>query len=133
MHCAKRAIGFAEIQNGSADTLGSRYQPGYPTTMANLQELLAQKQKLDQQIALMQSEARNEAILKIQQIMRDYGLTLTDLAAPEKRQLRTSSGAKVEPKYRDPSTGATWTGRGLKPKWLTAALAGGRSIEEFAV
>lgn len=101
--------------------------------MANLQELLAQKQKLDQQIALMQSEARNEAILKIQQIMRDYGLTLTDLAAPEKRQLRTSSGAKVEPKYRDPSTGATWTGRGLKPKWLTAALAGGRSIEEFAV
>lgn len=27
----------------------------------------------------------------------------------------------VPPKYRDPKTGATWTGRGLPPKWIAAA------------
>lgn len=25
---------------------------------------------------------------------------------------------KVAPKYRDPDTGATWTGRGIAPKWI---------------
>jgi DNA-binding protein H-NS len=25
---------------------------------------------------------------------------------------------KVEPKYRDPVSGATWTGRGITPKWI---------------
>jgi DNA-binding protein H-NS len=39
--------------------------------------------------------------------------------------------AKVAPKYRDPATGETWSGRGLKPRWLVAALAAGRAIDEF--
>jgi DNA-binding protein H-NS len=25
---------------------------------------------------------------------------------------------KVAPKYRDPATGETWTGRGKAPKWI---------------
>jgi DNA-binding protein H-NS len=39
----------------------------------------------------------------------------------------------VAPKYRDPETGATWAGRGLKPRWLTAAMKSGKSIESFAI
>ena len=35
-------------------------------------------------------------------------------------------------KYRDPMTGATWTGRGKKPKWVEVKLADGHSLEEFA-
>jgi DNA-binding protein H-NS len=38
---------------------------------------------------------------------------------------------KVAPKYRDPQTGSTWSGRGLRPRWLSAALAAGRSLDEF--
>lgn len=34
--------------------------------------------------------------------------------------------------YRCPSTGATWSGRGLKPLWLRQELAAGRSLTEFA-
>jgi DNA-binding protein H-NS len=40
---------------------------------------------------------------------------------------------KVAIKYRDAATGDSWTGRGLKPRWLQAQLAAGRKIEEFAV
>lgn len=33
--------------------------------------------------------------------------------------------------YRDPDTGGTWSGRGMKPKWLQDALAAGKSLESF--
>ena len=39
----------------------------------------------------------------------------------------------VAAKYRNKATGETWSGRGLQPKWLKAALAAGRKIDDFAV
>jgi len=41
-------------------------------------------------------------------------------------------GKKVPIKYRD-ENGNTWTSRGSQPKWLVAALASGRKLEEFLV
>ena len=38
----------------------------------------------------------------------------------------------MKPKYRGPG-GETWAGRGATPRWLTALLNEGHSIEEFAV
>ena len=103
--------------------------------MASLQALLAEKQKLDHQIALMQSEARAAAIAKVRQLMAEYGLTATDLTEVAKKAKRRkyNQGKPVAPKYRNPATGETWTGRGLKPKWLTAALAEGKTLEAFAI
>jgi hypothetical protein len=43
-------------------------------------------------------------------------------------------GGAVAPKYRNPENPAeTWAGRGLKPRWLTAAIKGGKKIEDFAI
>lgn len=39
----------------------------------------------------------------------------------------------VAPKYRDTSTGATWTGRGKQPKWLAASLKIGKKLEDFKI
>jgi DNA-binding protein H-NS len=40
----------------------------------------------------------------------------------------------VAPKYRNPENPAeTWAGRGLKPRWLTAAMKGGKSLVDFAI
>lgn len=36
-------------------------------------------------------------------------------------------------KYRCPATGMTWSGRGLKPKWLAVALEQGRTLADFEV
>lgn len=33
--------------------------------------------------------------------------------------------------YRDAATGQAWSGRGLQPAWLKAALSGGRRLEDF--
>jgi DNA-binding protein H-NS len=40
----------------------------------------------------------------------------------------------VAPKYRNPENPSeTWAGRGLKPRWLTAALKRGKKLEDFAI
>ena len=40
----------------------------------------------------------------------------------------------VAPKYRNPENPSeTWAGRGLKPRWLTAAIKAGKSLEDFGI
>ncbi len=37
------------------------------------------------------------------------------------------------PAIRHPDTGETWTGRGLRPVWINAAIAGGKALDDFSV
>lgn len=39
----------------------------------------------------------------------------------------------VAPKFRDSATGAQWSGRGKRPKWLSSAIASGRKLEDFSI
>ena len=41
-------------------------------------------------------------------------------------------GMKVPPKYRGPS-GETWAGRGARPRWLVAAIKGGKKLGDFLI
>jgi DNA-binding protein H-NS len=105
----------------------------------SLNDLLAQKQALEKQIAEMQRETRGDAIAMVKSLMAEYGLTLADVMGPRKAGRPAgsgkggTSGRKVAPKYRNAATGETWSGRGLKPRWLAAALAAGRSLSDFAI
>ena len=103
--------------------------------MATLNELLAQKAALEKQISDAQREERASAIAQIKALMSEHGLTLADLgnrSAPLP-QPKKAGTVKVAAKYRDSVTGDSWSGRGLQPKWLKAALAAGRSLSDFAV
>lgn len=43
-------------------------------------------------------------------------------------------GGKNPPvRYRNPATGETWSGRGLQPKWLKAAIAAGNKLADYVV
>jgi DNA-binding protein H-NS len=44
----------------------------------------------------------------------------------------TLKGKKVPPKYRGPS-GETWAGRGARPRWLVAAIKGGKKLDDFLI
>ena len=102
--------------------------------MHDLEALLAQKADLDKRIDAAKKSAREEAIARVKSMMSEYGLTAADLNIREPlRKAAKPSGAKVPAKYRDTATGQTWSGRGLQPKWLRAALATGRKIEDFRV
>jgi DNA-binding protein H-NS len=40
----------------------------------------------------------------------------------------------VAPKYRNPENPAeTWAGRGLKPRWLAAAIKAGKTLDDFLI
>jgi DNA-binding protein H-NS len=105
--------------------------------VAKLQELLARKEALEREIEKTKKQERAEAIAKVRTLMSEYGLTLADLSAKAakapRRKATGKPAAKVAPKFRDAATGQTWSGRGLQPNWLKAALAGGRSIDEFRI
>jgi DNA-binding protein H-NS len=102
--------------------------------MSSLNDLLAQKAELEKQIENLQTTARSDAIAQIKALMADHGLSVADLAG--KAVAKKSSQAKgttVAAKYRNQETGETWSGRGLKPKWLKAQIEAGKMVEDFAV
>ncbi|MBV8502667.1 MAG: H-NS histone family protein [Paucibacter sp.] len=98
--------------------------------MSSLKDLLAQRAALDAQIAQTKDKERGEAVAKIKTLMSEYGLTVADLSARASKAGKTS---KVAAKYRNKATGETWSGRGLQPKWLKAAIGGGAKLEDFHV
>ena len=101
--------------------------------MATLQDLLERKAALEREIESTRRQERAEAISKVKSLMTQYGLTMADLTARTPPKAVVGKAVKVAAKYRNEATGDTWSGRGLQPKWLKAALAAGRRIEEFTV
>ena len=103
--------------------------------MPSLQELLNQKAALEKTIDATRKQQKSEAVSKIRALMSEYGLSASDLSGKASSAAKpgAAKGSKVAIKYRNRATGDTWSGRGLQPKWLKAALASGRKIEDFAV
>lgn len=104
--------------------------------MSSLQDLLAQRAEIEKKIADAQREAHTDAVGKVRALMAEFGLTAADIAG-KSTAVRVAGAvkpvSKVAPKYRNAATNETWTGRGLQPKWLKAALAAGAKLEEFTI
>ncbi|MGN6826415.1 H-NS histone family protein [Paucibacter sp. M5-1] len=98
--------------------------------MMTLNDLLKQREALEAQIEELQNSSRNQAIAEVRALMREHGLTVQDLAGRASKEAKAST---VAPKFRDLSTGQTWSGRGLQPKWLKAAVEGGATLDSFRV
>ena len=85
-------------------------------------ELLKQREALEQAIATARANELSEAITKARELVAEFGLTVQDVfpsgRGASKSGNKASSGNKVAPKYRDPATGQSWTGRGKAPKWI---------------
>jgi DNA-binding protein H-NS len=59
---------------------------------------------------------------------------LTGVGTGSARGRRGGARGKVAPKYRNPENhNETWAGRGFRPRWLTAALKGGKKLEHFSI
>ena len=112
--------------------------------MSSYQDLLAQKAALEKQTAELEKalqEARRAeragVIAQIKSLLSEHGLTVADLGLRAGGKAAgtpsSSAGRKVAPKYRNNATGETWTGRGLQPKWIQAAIASGKKLEDFTI
>lgn len=100
-----------------------------PEALAERRAALAkQLAEVDARINAEYEVARFDAMKSIGELMRQHGITAADLAGMDGKPLTRAlkceprqsalTGVKVAPKYRDPETGKTWTGRGTQPKWV---------------
>jgi DNA-binding protein H-NS len=85
--------------------------------MVTYQELKAQLGALTERIEAAKSAERATVIEDIRSKVIAYGLTAEDLRGQERVAAKPFK-PKLPPKYRDPATGATWSGRGPTPMWL---------------
>jgi len=103
--------------------------------MATYKELVAQKEALEAQLAEVRANEVASVIEKIRGLMADYGLSVEDIAGKRRRGRPAGSGAgkaaatkePLPPKYMDPKTGKTWSGRGRTPAWI------GKRPERFLI
>ena len=77
-------------------------------------------------------------IKELRALVAKYKLKPADIAILLKqgatKRKGLPKGSKLKPKYRNPANRAeTWAGRGLKPKWVVAAVKSGKKLEDFAI
>lgn len=95
--------------------------------MTTYKQLLAQREALDKKIADARDVEISAAIAKARELIAQYGLNESDVYSKKARRAGKPNGA-VAPKYHDPATGATWTGRGKPPLWIA-----GQDRAQFAI
>ena len=87
-------------------------------------ELGELRNRVDRMMVDKRNSARDELRQKVTALVKEHGLSVQDLFG------RGRKGA-VAVKYRDPKNPQnTWTGRGRMPRWLTAAMKGGKAKKE---
>lgn len=83
--------------------------------MSEYKTLLQQKAELDARIAEVMKTEKAGAVAEVRALIQQYQLTQQDVFPASGTKTKGSVG---EPKFRDPETGATWTGRGKPPNWI---------------
>ena len=83
--------------------------------MTGFREFQAELERLHQQAETARRQEKRAALDKIRALITEYDLQPSDLGLDGGQRRKPSIGA---PKYRDPVSGATWTGRGRSPAWL---------------
>jgi DNA-binding protein H-NS len=100
-------------------------------------ELQEQIKALQEKATLLMMEGRNKALADIRALVKVYEIRADELGyqvpAPAPKRDRKSERkrdrtVKGEPKYRDPVSGATWTGSGRTPNWIV-----GQNLEDFLI
>ena len=106
--------------------------------MKNLIEIQAKIAELQKQEKMILEQEYKQAIEQVQSLITKHKIAVSDLLFGSdggpviKKSKIVPSGKKAVIKYCDES-GNSWSGRGLKPKWLVAALAIGKKLEDFLV
>ena len=71
---------------------------------------------------------------KIDALVKAEGLAIEDVFAGSGTRRGALVRRKVKPKYRNPTDpGQTWTGRGKRPRWYSAALAAGKKEKDLLI
>ena len=93
----------------------------------SLVELKTLFAELPKKIAQREKNERVEARKALETFAAERGFTLAELIG-DKQDAEPKTRTPVAAKYRDPVSGATWTGRGRSPAWLV-----GKNKEDYKI
>ena len=94
-------------------------------------ELVKVKAKIEAELELRAAKERSRLIDAIGRLRK---MSTTQLNGTSMGRPHALKGKKLPPLYRNPKNRAeTWAGRGNRPRWLVAALRGGKKLEAFAI
>jgi len=87
------------------------------------EEIQAKIEELKAQAEQVKAEEKAQSIAMAKTMISAYGITSRDLGLDKMVKAKSGPkvGNKVSPKYRDPASGATWSGRGKTPRWINGA------------
>ena len=95
-----------------------------------LKELKAHRAEVDAAISNFEERQLSEAKAAINEIAKQYGVSISDLYGRGKKRKK----AKAVAKYVNPDNSSeTWSGRGRQPSWYKAAVSAGKSPESLAI
>lgn len=94
----------------------------------SVEELTAEREKLDAEIKAKQDAEKASVIAQIKQVAETYGITADELVEAMGGLKSKRKGVKAKPKYRDPATGVIWSGRGKEPAWIK-----GKKRDQFLI
>lgn len=80
--------------------------------MKTYNEIRAEIMRLEKEAEEIHQREVAQVINEIKKKMSDYGISLSQLGMKESKK------KIVKPKYHNPVTGETWSGRGKAPKWI---------------
>ncbi|UXU92107.1 H-NS histone family protein [Burkholderia sp. S-53] len=89
--------------------------------MATYKELKAQMDALAEKVEAARVAEFQAVVDDIRAKVAEYGITEKDIFGARRARSAKQAEAPVEAKYRDPKTGATWSGRGRAPAWIKDA------------
>ncbi|MXN79633.1 H-NS histone family protein [Burkholderia sp. 4701] len=97
--------------------------------MPTYRDLKAQIRALQDQADIARTQELSNAVKEIQKVIAEFDLRPEDLfAEPSLKPRRVKRRGPASPKYRDPKSGALWSGRGREPRWIS-----GRDRDEFLI
>ena len=94
-------------------------------------DLIHAKAKIDAEIELRIAKERRELVEALGRFQGSSKPSRQNGSAARGSNLK---GKKLPALYRNPKNhDETWAGRGNRPRWLKAALKGGKKLEAFAI
>ena len=92
-----------------------------------LEELLDLRERIEKLINERMTAEKLELKRKLARL-EDY-----ERRAPTATELMPRKARTATPKYRDPNSGTTWSGRGKLPRWMKRLIEQGANREDFRI
>jgi len=127
-----RQVNLQVEQSGTSGTSlfqAKEYEMSELTEYEKFEQLLNEQAALNARVEAARQDAMASEIMAIRSKINRLGITPKDLgfhvvesvtSPGVSRGRGAPRGTVVAPKYRDPETGKTWSGRGRVPRWLQA-------------